>query len=236
MHIPDGFLTGEAVAVGWAAGAGGLAVCLRRAAAEGRERDLPVAGLAAAFFLVGDAPLFPVTVGTQGHLLGGLLACALLGPWLGAVTIAVVCVIQALAFGDGGITTLGLGIVNLALVPAFIGYPLLLALRRLLRPGPRGLAVAAGVAAWVSVMVAACLFTAEFALGHAVSIDLGAIAASAIGAYALIGIVEGVVTALILRTLLAARPDLVRVGDGVRRERAAHATAALRAAAERGPT
>src|ERR687896_100756 len=86
MHIPDGFLTGEAVAVGWAAGAGGLAVCLRRAAAEGRERDLPVAGLAAAFFLVGDAPLFPIAVGTQGHLLGGMLAVALLGPWLGAAT------------------------------------------------------------------------------------------------------------------------------------------------------
>jgi cobalt/nickel transport system permease protein len=234
MHIPDGFLTGEAVAIGWAAGATGLAVCLRRAGAEGRERDLPVAGLAAAFFLVGDAPLFPVTVGTQGHLLGGLLACALLGPWLGAVTIAVVCVIQALAFGDGGITTLGLGIVNLALVPAFVGYPLLLALRRMLPPTARSLAVAAGIAAWVSVMLAACLFVAEFAVGHAVEIELGGIAASTLGAYAVIGVVEGTVTALILRTLLAARPDLVRVGDGLRRERARHATAALRAAAGRG--
>jgi cobalt/nickel transport system permease protein len=236
MHIPDGFLTGEAAAIGWAAGAAGLAVCVRRAGAEGRERDLPVAGLAAAFFLVGDAPLFPVTLGTQGHLLGGMLACALLGPWLGAVTIAVVCVIQALALGDGGITTLGLGIVNLALVPAFVGYPLLLAARRALRLSSRGLCIAAGLTAWVSVVLAACLFTAEFALGHAVPIGLGGIAASTIGAYALIGVVEGTVTALILRTLLATRPDLVRVADGLRRERAAPATPALRPVADRRPT
>src|ERR687886_1190430 len=103
MHIPDGFLSGEACAIGAGAAAAGIAVCLRRAAAEQRERDLPVAGLAAAFFLVGDAPLFPVGVGTQGHLLGGMLAMALLGPWLGAMTVAVVVAIQAIVFGDGGI-------------------------------------------------------------------------------------------------------------------------------------
>ena len=72
-------------------------MCLRGACADARaSATLPLAGLAAAFFLVGDAPLVPVTVGTQGHLLGGALAVALLGPWLGGLTITVVCVIQAL--------------------------------------------------------------------------------------------------------------------------------------------
>src|SRR5689334_24343936 len=126
MHIPDGFLSGEAAALGGVVAATGLAVCVRRAGAEGRERDLPIAGLAAAFFLVGDAPMFPISVGTQGHLLGGALAVCLLGPWLGAITIAVVAAIQALALGDGGISTLGLTIVTLSLVPAFAGYPIIL--------------------------------------------------------------------------------------------------------------
>lgn len=229
MHIPDGFLTGEAVAVGWLAGAAGLAVCLRRVRAEQRERDLPVAGLAAAFFLVGDAPLFPVTVGTQGHLLGGLLAVALLGPWLGAVTIAVVCAIQALVLGDGGVTTLGLAIVNLALLPALVGHPLLLGLRRVLPRTPTGIAVAAGIAAWVCVVLASALFFAEFALGAVVDIDLAAVAAGTIGVYALIGVVEGLVTALILRAILSVRPDLVRVGEDLRRERAAQALERLSA-------
>lgn len=215
MHIPDGFLSGEAVAIGWTAGAAGLAVCLHRVRAEQRERDLPVAGLAAAFFLVGDAPLFPVTIGTQGHLLGGLLAVALLGPWLGAVTIAVVCAIQALAFGDGGITTLGLAIVNLALVPAFVGYPLLTALKRVLPSTPTGVAISAGVSAWVCVVLASLLFFGEFALFAVVDIDLHAVGVSIVGVYALIGIVEGLITALILRAILGVRPDLVRIGRRV---------------------
>jgi len=223
VHIPDGFLSGEAVAVGWTAGAAGLAVCLRKVRAEQRERDLPVAGLAAAFFLVGDAPLFPVTIGTQGHLLGGLLAVALLGPWLGAVTIAVVVAIQALVLGDGGITTLGLAFVNLALLPAFVGHPLLRGLRKLLPRTPTGIAVAAGLAAWVCVVLASVLFFLEFWLGAVVDIDLAAVGGATIGVYALIGIVEGVVTALIVRAVLGVRPDLVRVGEDLRRDRARQA-------------
>jgi cobalt/nickel transport system permease protein len=219
VHIPDGFLSGEAVAVGWAAGAAGLAVCLHRARAEHRERDLPVAGLAAAFFLVGDAPLFPVSAGTQGHLLGGLLAVALLGPWLGAVTIAVVCAIQALVFGDGGITTLGLAIFNVALLPAAVGYPLLRLLGRVLPPTPTGVGVAAGLAAWVCVVLAASAFFAEFALWAVVDVDLTVVAGGTLGVYALLGLVEAVLTALILRAVLGVRPDLVRVGEEVRRRR-----------------
>lgn len=227
MHIPDGFLSGPAIAAGAAVGAAGLGVCLRRAAAEQRDRDLPVAGLAAAFFLVGDAPLFPVTVGTQGHLLGGALAVALLGPWLGAITLAVVAAIQALALGDGGLSALGLNVVNLALIPAFLGYPLILALRRVLPGTPRGLTIACGLAAWVCVVLAAAVFVAEFALGAAVSIDIATVAKSTLGVYGLVGVVEGTVTALILGALLRVRPDLVRVAEPLHRRRAAAATAAL---------
>jgi cobalt/nickel transport system permease protein len=205
VHIPDGFLTGEAALVGTATAVAGVAVCLRGAARGMRERDLPLAGLAAAFFLVAEAPMVPITVGTQGHLLGGALAVALLGPWVGALTIAVVCAIQALVLGDGGITTLGLTITNLALVPAFVGYPLLLALRRVLP-----LAVAcAGVAA-VSVLLAAGIFVAELTLGAAVSIDRTAIAVSILGSYAVIAVIEAALTFAIVRALLAVRPDLVR--------------------------
>jgi cobalt/nickel transport system permease protein len=217
MHIPDGFLSGPACVAGAAVAGAGLAVCLRRMRAEERERDLPIAGLAAAFFLVGDAPMFPVTVGTEGHLLGGALAVCLLGPWLGAVTVAVVAVIQALALGDGGISTLGLTIITLALVPAFIGYPLAVGLRRLLGRTPRGLAIACGIAAGVAVELSALTFVGEFWLGHAVPIDLSKIAWSTLGAYGVIAVIEGVLTGLIVRALLGVRPDLVRIAEAVRR-------------------
>ncbi len=205
MHIPDGFLTGEAALIGAATGAAGVGVCLKRARATMRERDLPLAGLAAAFFLVGDAPIVPIGMGTQAHLLGGTLAVALLGPWVGALTIAVVCAIQVV-FGDGGVTTLGLTITNLALVPAFVGYPLLLALRRFV-----GLPLACGLAAAVNVMVAASIYVAEVLLFAAVSIHRGALASTTLGAYAVVAVLEAVITALIVRALLGVRPDLVRV-------------------------
>jgi cobalt/nickel transport system permease protein len=211
MHIPDGFLTGEAAAIGAVTGAAGVAICLRGAARGARERDLPVAGLAAAFFLVGDAPMVPIAIGTEGHLLGGTLAVALLGPWLGGLTIAVVCAIQALVLGDGGITTLGLTITNLALVPAFVGYPLLLALRRVV-----SVPLACGLAAAVDVLVAAAIFTAEVVLAAAVPLDRAAVAASTLGAYSVIAVAEGVITALIVRALLGVRPDLVRVARRAR--------------------
>jgi cobalt/nickel transport system permease protein len=210
MHIPDGFLTGEAALLGTATAVAGLAVCLRGARSTLRERDLPLAGLAAAFFLVAEAPMVPITVGTQGHLLGGMLAVALLGPWLGALTIAVVCGIQALVLGDGGITTLGLTITNLALVPAFVGYPLLLALRRLVGP-----AAACGLAAVAGVLLAAAIFVAELTLGAAVDVDRTAIVVSIMGAYAVIAVVEGLLTFAIVRALLSVRPDLVRAAPRV---------------------
>lgn len=228
MHVPDGFLSGEAVTLGAVAAGAGLAVCLRRTRRDGRERDLPVAGLAAAFFLVGDAPMFPVAIGTQGHLLGGTLAVALLGPWLGALTIAVVTAIQALALGDGGITAMGLNVVNLALIPAFVGYPVLLAARRVLPDTPAGLAAACGAAAFVNVLLAAAVFVGEFALGAVVSIDMATITLSTLGAYALVALVEAAITVLIVRALLGMRPDLVRIAEPLRARRDARAIAALR--------
>lgn len=206
MHIPDGFLTAPAALAGTAAGVAGLAYCVRRAGAEGRERDLPVAGLAAAFFLVADSPLFPVSVGTEGHLLGGTLAVALLGPWLGACTMAVVTLLQALVLGDGGITTLGLNMFNLALLPALVGYPLMLGLRRV-APLP----VACGAAAFLTVLLAAGCFLGEYALGSAHTIDMGALTGTMLGTYALVGLVEAGVTAGVVRALLGVRPGLLRV-------------------------
>ncbi|MEO7193242.1 MAG: energy-coupling factor ABC transporter permease [Pseudonocardiaceae bacterium] len=211
MHIPDGFVSPAVAVAGAAVAVAGLGVCVRRAGRDVTERQLPLAGLAAAFFLVLGAPIIPLAVGTEGHLLGGTLAVALLGPWLGPLVITVVTVVQALFLGDGGLSTLGVNVVNLALVPAVIGYPVLLGLRRLLRRGPTGTAVAAGVAAAVAVLAAAVLFTAEYAVGGVAGIPLHTVAVTTIGVYALVAVIEGLVTALVVRGLLTVRADLVRV-------------------------
>lgn len=215
MHIPDGFVSAPIAVAGAAVAAAGLAVCTRRAGRTLSERQLPLAGLAAAFFLVLEAPIIPIAVGTSGHLLGGTLAVALLGPWLGPIVITVVTVVQTLFTGAGGLSVLGVNLVNLALVPAVVGYPVLLGLRRILGrllPGSRNaVALASGGAAVVSVVTAAVLFTAEYTLGGAAGLPVRTVAVSTVGVYAVVAVFEGVVTALVVRALLALRADLVRV-------------------------
>jgi cobalt/nickel transport system permease protein len=216
VHIPEGFLTGPATAAGAAVAAAGLAVAIRKADMHADNGRLPLAGLAGAFFLVGDTPFLPIGVGTQGHLLGGTLAIALLGPWLGMITIAVVTVVQALVQGDGGITVLGLNIVNAALVPAFIGWPVLRGVQAVIRrwqgrSTAGGLALACAVAAYVNVVLAAVLFVVEFHLGHKGSVRIEPVIGGTIGTYALIGIAEALLTAGIVKALLARRPDLVLI-------------------------
>jgi cobalt/nickel transport system permease protein len=213
VHIPDGFVSPAVAITGAAVAVTGLGVCVRRARLDVTERQLPLAGLAAAFFLVLEVPIIPVAVGTSGHLLGGTLAVALLGPWLGPVVITVVTVVQALFAGDGGLSALGVNVVNLALVPAAVGYPVLLGLRRLLPRGPTATSVAAGVAAAVSVLTAALLFTAEYAVGGTAGVPLRTVAVSTIGVYVLVASIEAVVTGLVVRGLLALRADLVQVAS-----------------------
>ncbi|MGQ0774674.1 MAG: energy-coupling factor ABC transporter permease [Pseudonocardiales bacterium] len=211
MHIPDGFVSAPVAIAGAVVAVAGLAVCVRMAGRGVTERQLPLAGLAAAFFLVLEAPIIPIGVGTSGHLLGGTLAVALLGPWLGPVVITVVTVVQTLFTGAGGLSALGVNLVNLALVPAALGYPVLLGLQRVLPRGPIGTAVAAGIAASVSVLAAAVLFTAEYAVGGAAAVPVRTVALSTLGVYALVAVFEGLVTALVVRGLLALRADLVKV-------------------------
>ena len=101
MHAPDGFLTaGTAVATG-AISTGAVAVALRQTRDRLRDKQIPLAGIAAAFVFAAQMFNFPVAAGTTGHLLGGALAAILLGPWMGALVVTVVVLVQALGFADG---------------------------------------------------------------------------------------------------------------------------------------
>ena len=209
MHIPDGFINaGTSVGAGVAA-AGGIGVCLRRTAEALEERLAPMAGLVAAFVFAVQMLNFPVASGTSGHLLGGVLAAVLVGPWAGAVCVAVVLMIQALLFADGGLTALGLNVVNMALVTAFGGYGVFLLLRRVLPRTRAGIATASGVAATIGVVLASLAFVVEYAIGGTGDVSIGTVAGAMVGVHVLIGIGEGVITAITVSAVLAVRPDLV---------------------------
>jgi cobalt/nickel transport system permease protein len=209
LHIPDGFINaGTSVAAGVVA-AGGVAVCIRKSADVLEEKQAPMAGLVAAFVFAVQMLNFPVASGTSGHLLGGALAAVLVGPWAGALCVAVVLMVQALLFADGGLTALGLNVLNMALVTAFVGYGVFLVLRRLLPRNPGSVALAAGISGFVSVVAASVAFTVEYAVGGTGSAPVATVAGAMVGVHMLIGIGEGLITAAAVGAVLAVRPDLV---------------------------
>jgi cobalt/nickel transport system permease protein len=216
VHIPDGFINAPTSLAAGAAAAGGVGVSLRRAARTLQDRQAPLAGLVAAYIFAVQMLNFPVAAGTSGHLLGGLLAAVLVGPWAGALCVAVVLIVQALLFADGGLIALGLNVVNMALVTAWGGYAVFLLLRRALPATKASVTAAAGVAAGVSVVLASLAFVVEYAIGGSGGAPVGTVFGAMVGVHTLIGIGEGIITALTVAAVLAVRPDLVYGAADVR--------------------
>lgn len=218
MHVPDGFLDVTVSVANGVVAAGVLAACLRRARLELDERAAPLAGAVAAFLFAAQMINFPVGLGTSGHLMGGALAAILVGPYTGVLCVSVVLVVQALLFGDGGLTALGTNIVLMAVIGALVGYATFALVARALRPTRRVVVVASFVGAFLSVPAAALAFSAMFAVGGNADIPLAGLIAAMVGVHSLIGIGEAVITAATVSAVLGVRPDLVH---GARRMRAA---------------
>src|SRR5262245_53023294 len=122
MHVPDGFLNAPTSVATGAIAAVGVGLALRGARKELDDRTAPMAGLAATFIFATQMVNFPVGAGTSGHLLGGALAAALVGPWTGVLCIAVVLVVQCLLFADGGVTALGTNITLMGIVGVGVAW------------------------------------------------------------------------------------------------------------------
>jgi cobalt/nickel transport system permease protein len=183
------------------------------------DRLAPMAGLVAAFVFAAQMLNFPVLPGVSGHLLGGALAALLVGPWVGALCVAVVLIVQALLFADGGVTALGLNVTNMALIGTAVAYGLVALLLRVLPRTPAGLTVTAFVASVVSVVAASQGFVLQYWLGGATDVgaSIGGISAVLGGVHAAIGIGEGLITAATVGAVAKVRPDLVYALRGVRR-------------------
>jgi len=214
VHIPDGFINaGTSLAAGGVA-VGGLGAAVKKTASDMEDKQVPLAGLVAAFIFAVQMLNFPVAGGTSGHLLGGVLAAVLVGPWAGAICVSVVLLVQAL-FADGGLTALGLNILNMALVTSLGGYVLFLGLRRVLPTTKASIVAASGIIAALSVPASALVFTLEYALGGNGSASVTTVGAAMIGVHLLIGIGEGLITAATVGAVLNVRPDLVHGAAGL---------------------
>jgi cobalt/nickel transport system permease protein len=209
VHVPDGFLDAPTTVATGVVAAAALGLALRGARRELDERTAPLAGLAATFVFAAQMLNFPVGAGTSGHLLGGALVAVLVGPSTAILCMSVVFVVQALLFADGGITALGTNIDLMGVVTVLVGWGVFRTLQTVLPKRPGSVAPAAGIAAFVSVPAAALCFVGLYAIGGVVDIPLPSLTAAMVGVHVLIGIGEGLITALAVGSIVAVRPDLV---------------------------
>ncbi|MFN3215002.1 MAG: energy-coupling factor ABC transporter permease [Acidimicrobiales bacterium] len=209
LHAPDGFLEPGTAIVTAVIATAVLAVALRVASGELGDRQAPLAGVVAAFVFAAQMFNFPVASGTTGHLVGGALAAILLGPWIGTLVVAVVVIVQALLFADGGISALGYNLINMAVVPAFGGWAVYRLVRRVLPANSAGVVGATAVASLASVVLASMAFSLQWLFGASAPVPFDTVFAAMVGVHVLIGVGEAVISAIVISAVLAARPDLV---------------------------
>lgn len=218
MHLPDGLLAPQLALALWAATALIVGVSLRRLAVN---RDATSAagrpilmGLVGAFIFAAQMFNFPVAAGTSGHLLGGVLAGYLLGPWAGTIVMTTVIGVQALLFQDGGLLALGANIFNMGIIGTlggtFIARAITLALG-----DSRGARIAvAGFAGWLSVMAGAGFTALQLGLSGITDISVGLPAM--LGVHVFIGIGEALITVASLTFIATTAPDLLRPEPALR--------------------
>jgi cobalt/nickel transport system permease protein len=206
MHIPDGFIDGKTAITTAVLAAAGVALALRRVKRELPPRKVPLLGLAAAFIFAAQMINFPVIGGTSGHLVGGVLAAALLGPSAAVVVLTTVLIVQCFLFADGGVSALGANIFNMALVGAAGGYGIYRLLCRDMS-GTRGRVTAVAFAGWCSTVLAAICCAGQLVWSGTVNWSAGFAAMA--GIHILIGLGEGLISALVLLAIERSRPDLI---------------------------
>jgi cobalamin biosynthesis protein CbiM len=209
MHIPDGFIDIPTSVAFAGLAAAGVAVSLKGARASLDEKTAPLAGLTATFIFAVQMLNFPVAAGTSGHLLGGALAAILVGPWVAMLALTVVLLMQGLLFADGGLSAIGLNVFNMSVIGVWVGYGVFLLAKKVLPRNKSSITVAAFVAGIISVPAAAAGFVLQYAIGGTATFSVSAVLAGMISTHILIGIGEGVISALAVGAVMASRSDLV---------------------------
>lgn len=222
MHIPDGYLGPVTCGIFYAVMVPIWAVASRIVKKTLQARQVPMLAISAAFSFVIMMFNVPIPGGSTGHAVGGVLAAILLGPWAACIAITVALVVQALLFGDGGITAIGANCFNMAFVLPFAGFYIYRMISYKAAKDSRRRVIAAGVAGYVGINLAAFLAGIEFGLqpllhhaenGQAFYCPYGLNVAvpAMVGEHLFIfGWVEAIVTALVVKYLQKHAPEALR--------------------------
>ncbi|MDE5850257.1 MAG: energy-coupling factor ABC transporter permease [Muribaculaceae bacterium] len=215
MHMADA-LVSPAIAAGTGAIAATLiAVAASKVKKIRRDDIIPLMGVMGAFVFAAQMINFSIPgTGSSGHIIGGILLSAVLGPWAAFITLCSVLIIQCLVFADGGLLALGCNILNMAATSCLIAYPLIY------RPiadstiKPWRITLAAVLASIVALEIGACGVTLETELSGITALPTSTFLAFMLPIHLAIGAIEGIATAAVLCFLAKYRPDTLYGDSG----------------------
>ena len=221
MHIPDGYLGPLTYGVMYAATVPIWAIASWKMNRTLKAKQAPYLAIGAAFSFVIMMFNIPIFGGTTGHATGATLISILIGPWAGVIAVSVALIIQALLFGDGGITAIGANCFNMAIAGVFVGYGVYRLVSLGSAVGSRRRLVAGAVAAYVGLNISALLTAIQLGIQPLIERSPSgqplyapfplsvAIPAMAIEHLFLFGFVEAAVTGLVIRYFQKNEPEML---------------------------
>ncbi len=220
MHIPDGYLSPQTYIPLYGVSFTVWTIALKKLKRELSSKQIPYLAMAAAFSFLIMMFNIPIPGGTTGHAVGAGIIATLLGPWTAVIAVSMVLIIQAIVFGDGGITAIGANCFNMAIVMPFASYWVFKLVRGKATHGGR-ISAAAFLSGYLGLCIAS--FTAALELGiqpliaHAadgrplyapypLSIAFPAMALEHLLVF---GVIEGIVTMLLFKYFVKHEPGSV---------------------------
>ncbi len=217
MHMSDALLSPAVAAVTGAMAVALVAVAIKQTEAESRQRSLsrrrsqlPLMGVMGAFVFAAQMINFSIPgTGSSGHIVGGVLLAAILGPWAAFLTLTAVLIIQCLVFADGGFLALGCNIINMAAMTTLVAYPMFF--RFIMRPhaSTSRLATASIITAIMGLFFGAVAVTIETSLSGVTALPMRQFLVYMVAIHLAVGLGEGIATAVVLAVVRRERPDMI---------------------------
>ncbi len=222
MHIPDGYLSPQTYIPLYGVSIAFWTVSLKKLKKELSAKQIPYLAMAAAFSFLIMMFNIPIPGGTTGHAVGAGIIATLLGPWTAVIAVSMVLIIQAVVFGDGGITAIGANCFNMAIVMPFVSYFVFKLVRGNAVNGGR-ISVAAFLSGYSGLSIASITTAVELGIQPMIAHGADgrplyapyplsvAVPAMALEHLLLFGVVEGIITMLLFKHFIKNEPGLVYV-------------------------
>jgi cobalt/nickel transport system permease protein len=210
MHMANELISVPVAGGTIALAASGLGLICRKVRQEVVSEKIALMGVLGAFVFAAQMVNFqlPLMPGTSGHIIGAVFLTMMLGPHLAVIVLSSVVIVQCLLFQDGGLLAIGCNIINIAMVPSYVGYFIYRAIAGDHKSKKR-LFIAAVSACILAAEAGSALVVIEATLSKVLLVPVGTFLATMGGVHFLVGIVEGLITVAILSYLTAVRPDLI---------------------------